>query len=309
MASRPIRSSCPTIATAGPSAGGPGALASDATRAGRLYAASDSVYKSAPTIFTIDATASPARFVDAITVTENGVPAGRLDIEGLAIDGEGGFWLASEGDAAKEVPHRLVHVDASGAIIETVAFPEIVLAGQTRFGAEGIALDGDRLWVAIQRPWGDDPASTTKLLAYDLDTHKWSAVRYPLEAPAHEGAWVGLSELTIHDGYAYLIERDNLIGDKAVLKSLTRVRLADMQPAALGGDLPVVRKEHVRDLIPDLKSQTSGYVVDKVEGFAIDAEGHGFVVTDNDGVDDSSGETLFFGIGRMDEQSAGLSAR
>ena len=82
-----------------------------------------------------------------------------------------------------------------------------------------------------------------------------------------------------------------------------------MQPAALGSDLPVVRKELVRDFIPDLKSQTNGYVVDKVEGFAIDAEGYGFVVTDNDGVDDSSGETLFFEIGRMDEQSAPLSAQ
>lgn len=41
------------------------------------------------------------------------------------------------------------------------------------------------------------------------------------------------------------------------------------------------------------------YVVDKVEGFAIDAVGNGFVVTDNDGVDDSSGETYFFSIGAM----------
>ena len=42
-----------------------------------------------------------------------------------------------------------------------------------------------------------------------------------------------------------------------------------------------------------------GYVVDKVEGFAIDAAGAGFVVTDNDGVDDSSGETLFWSVGAV----------
>jgi len=42
-----------------------------------------------------------------------------------------------------------------------------------------------------------------------------------------------------------------------------------------------------------------GYVVDKVEGFTVDAAGNGYVVTDNDGVDDSSGETLFFQIGTM----------
>ena len=55
----------------------------------------------------------------------------------------------------------------------------------------------------------------------------------------------------------------------------------------------------VRDLIPDLKA-TGGYVVDKVEGFTIDAAGTGWVVTDNDGVDDSSGETLFFPVGTVE---------
>ena len=35
------------------------------------------------------------------------------------------------------------------------------------------------------------------------------------------------------------------------------------------------------------------------EGFAIDSAGTGFVVTDNDGVDDSSGETLFWSVGTL----------
>ena len=56
----------------------------------------------------------------------------------------------------------------------------------------------------------------------------------------------------------------------------------------------------MRDLLPDLKSATNGYVVDKVEGFAIDAAGDAFVVTDNDGVDDSSGETLFLRLGKIE---------
>jgi hypothetical protein len=59
-----------------------------------------------------------------------------------------------------------------------------------------------------------------------------------------------------------------------------------------------VSKEEVRDLVPDLKS-FGGYVVDKVEGLAIDAAGEMFVSTDNDGVDDSSGETFFWSIGKM----------
>jgi hypothetical protein len=131
-------------------------------------------------------------------------------------------------------------------------------------------------------------------------------VRYPLEAPPAEGAWVGLSEIAVSGDAAYLIERDNLIGDAARLKQITRVALDQLKPAPLGGDLPTVEKSVVRDLLPDLKAQTAGYVVDKVEGLAVDKDGTAFVVSDNDGVDDSSGETLFFEIGKLKEQSAAV---
>ena len=51
--------------------------------------------------------------------------------------------------------------------------------------------------------------------------------------------------------------------------------------------------------MPDLKAATNGYADDKVEGFAIDAAGDAYVVTDNDGVDDSSGETLLLRLGNI----------
>jgi len=60
----------------------------------------------------------------------------------------------------------------------------------------------------------------------------------------------------------------------------------------------VVTKQEVRDLIPDLLS-LKGYVQDKVEGLAIDSTGEIYVSTDNDGIDDHSGETLFFSIGKV----------
>ena len=44
---------------------------------------------------------------------------------------------------------------------------------------------------------------------------------------------------------------------------------------------------------------TGGYALEKIEGFAIDAAGYGFAVTDNDGVNDSNGETLFWSIGKL----------
>ena len=81
-------------------------------------------------------------------------------------------------------------------------------------------------------------------------------------------------------------------------KKIYRVKAADMVPAELGGALPVVAKELVRDLLPDL-AMLNGYAAEKVEGFAIDAAGTGYVITDNDGVADNSGETLFFAIGTV----------
>lgn len=277
-----------------------GAVA-DAEKPGILYAVSDSVLSAEPAIYTIDATAQPARIIAKTIISRAGHPAQKLDLEGITLDGEGGFWLASEGDTAKLTPHALYHVNAKGEIKQEIAFPAELLANETRSGSEGITAIGGgddmTLWIAIQREWKDDPKGQVKLVSYKPSTKEWGAVAYPLEAPA-EGAWVGLSEITAHGDYVYIIERDNQIGDKAQLKALYRVPVADLTAAELGGELPVVSKELVRDLIPDLKS-LNGYVVDKVESFAVDANGVGYVITDNDGVDDSSGETYFWSIGAL----------
>lgn len=267
-------------------------LTQDPANPGTLYAVNDSFYGYQPTIFTIDSTQVPARVTAATPITRAGRPAQKIDIEGLVADGEGGFWLASEGRSDRVIPHALYHVGADGEIDTEIAFPAELLAHETRFGAEGIALVGNTLWIAMQRPWGDDPENTVKLVAYNLETEEWGAVRYQTAAPAN-GGWVGLSEIAVHGDHAYLIERDNQIGAAAAIKLLTRVPLAEMVPAPLGGDLPLVSREVVRDLIPDLTA-TGGYVQDKVEGLTILPDGTAWVVTDNDGVDDASGETMLW---------------
>ncbi|MHC5652490.1 esterase-like activity of phytase family protein [Stappia sp.] len=271
-------------------------LAADASVPGRLYAVNDSFYRMQPTIFTIDATKKPAEIINALPVTRDGAPAQLLDLEGIVVDGKGGFWVASEGRSDKQVPHALYHVDSKGAINQALSFPPELIVHETRFGAEGVTLIGDTLWVAIQRPWKDDPKDAVKLVAYNTKTKEWGAVRYPLDKA--EKGWVGLSEISLFGDYVYIIERDNQIGANAKIKKLYRVAVSDLVPAPLGGDLPMVAKEEVRDFIPDLKS-TGGYVVDKIEGFTIDTAGTGYAVTDNDGVDDSNGETLFFSTGKM----------
>ncbi|WP_246032904.1 esterase-like activity of phytase family protein [Falsirhodobacter xinxiangensis] len=264
--------------------------------AGQLFAVSDSVYGNQPAIFTIDATQTPARITNKLIVTRNGHPAQKLDIEGIATDGKGGFWLASEGRDDRLIPHAIYNVNAKGEIKTEVALPAEALEGQTRYGFEGIAVQGDLVWVVVQREWNDADGQV-KLMAYDTDAKEWvGAVAYPLEAA--ETGWMGLSELTIDGDWAYVIERDNLIGAAAVTKKLFRFPVSELTATAFGETLPVVTKEEVHDFIPDLK-KLNGYVLDKVEGFAIDADGIGWVVTDNDGVDDSSGETLFWSIGQM----------
>ena len=57
-------------------------------------------------------------------------------------------------------------------------------------------------------------------------------------------------------------------------------------------------EKSVFDLLPALK-KTNGWITDKPEGVAITDSGQTYVVTDNDGVEDWSGETWFLQLGQM----------
>ncbi|WP_298559120.1 esterase-like activity of phytase family protein [uncultured Aliiroseovarius sp.] len=272
-----------------------------ADEGGIVWAVSDSFYGFQPSIFKIDTNATPARITDVIRITRNGAPAQKLDLEGITLDGKGGFYVASEGRTERLIPHAIYHVKADGSIKNLkgeIGIPPELAAVEKRFGFEGITKVGDTLWMAVQREWKDDPKNHVKLVAYNLETKEWGAVHYPKAEPAT--GWVGLSEIVAHGDYFYVIERDNQHDHRAVTKKIYRIPAADMVPAPLGGDLPVVSKEEVRDLLPDLTA-TGGYVLDKVEGLAIAADGAAWVSTDNDGVDDHSGETMFFNIGKIDD--------
>jgi uncharacterized protein YjiK len=274
-------------------------LAADKAQAGKLYAVTDSVYSGAPRILTIDATKKPAMIAGEALVTRNGAAAEKLDLEGIAVAGDG-FWLASEGNPEKGLNNRLIRVDAKGAIQEEIAVPADLENGAKNYGFEGVTVTGSgadqTVWLAVQREWADDGKNAVKLLAYKPSDKSWSAVRYPLDSA--EAGWIGLSEITAAGDRVIIIERDNQIAEKAKVKKLYAVSMADMKPGALGGELPLVQKTLVRDLLPDLKA-AKGYVLDKVEGFAMDAVGDAYIVTDNDGVDDSSGETQFLKLGKL----------
>ncbi|WP_400082208.1 esterase-like activity of phytase family protein [Yoonia sp. R78084] len=261
---------------------------------GTIYAVNDSFYAMQPTIFHIDVSQTPAQIVDAIRVTREGQPAQLMDMEGITLDGEGGFWIASEGRSDRLVPHAIYHVGSDGAIEDFITLPNALLAVEARFGFEGITRVGDMLYIAVQREWRDDPANHAKVLGYNLDSEEWSVIHYPLTVPAT--GWVGLSEITAHDDRVYFIERDNQLDARAVTKQITSVPLSAMDGMVALGETPaVLEPELVVDLLPALTS-TGGYVLDKVEGLAITDDGTMWVSTDNDGVDDHSGETMFFAI-------------
>src|SRR3546814_71268 len=199
--------------------------------------------------------------------------------------------------------NRLLKVSAEGAFEDEIEFPAAIAEHATSSGLEGVTVTGsgddETVWLAVQREWKDDPKGMTKLLSYRPADKNWGVVHYPLEAA--ETGWVGLSEITaIGDDRFVIIERDNQIGRAARIKTLTEVSLQGVTAAEPGSaDIPVVEKRVIRDLIPDLRAG-NGYVVDKAEGFAVDAAGEAYVVTDNDGVDDSSGETHFFRAAGLD---------
>ena len=262
---------------------------------GMIYAVNDSFYGFQPSIFKIDPSQTPARIIDVIRIHRaNGDAAQKLDLEGITLDGNGGFYVASEGRTERAIPHAIYHVTKDGLIKTNkgeITIPPALMNVEKRFGFEGITKVGDTLWMAVQREWKDDPKNLVKLVSYNIETKEWGAVHYPKAEP--DTGWVGLSEITAHGDYVYIIERDNQNDHRAVTKKIYRVALSEMVPAPLGGELPVVNKEEVRDLLPDLKS-TGGYVLDKVEGLAILEDGTAWVSTDNDGVDDSSGETMFW---------------
>lgn len=278
-------------------------LASDPRVPGRLFAVTDSFYAEA-SILTLDATATPARITEARTVTRDGQLARNLDIEGIATRPDGSFWLVSEGNPERRegaLPDLLLRVSAAGAIEEEIALPEAIALHALRFGFEGVTVTGDgaseTVWIAVQREWRDDPRGRVKILRYQVATREWGVLHYPLDAtPA---GWMGLSEITATGPDSFVvIERNNQWGDAAI-KRLYAFSVAGLTPSAPGAaEVPLVAKRLVRDVVPDL-ARTGGIVLEKLEGFAVDAAGDAFAVTDNDGVQNVSGETQFLRLGRL----------
>lgn len=297
-----------------------GALTADPKDANRLYAASDSAYANG-WVYTIDASKQPAVITERRAVKRDGAPAEDLDIEGISVAADGGFWIASEGKKGKD--NRLFHTDKDLNITSTVGLPADVAEHIGKWGLEGVSSTKDengveQLFVAIQRPLWKDPEAkdrealegenTTRIGKYDTKTKKWQWFGYELEKPAGKGDWMGLSEITaLDDKHLLVIERDKLNGPDAKVKRVMKVTLpegsaegaaAGANGDASGGALPMVNKELAVDVLPKLRA-TNGWTQEKLEGFTIAADGQMYAVTDNDALEDATGETVFLRLGKV----------
>lgn len=315
----------PTVVSADRADGSPipwgamSGLAYDLTDAGVLYAVHDSFYRQSRIYRLHDG--RPATIGEETVLRDAGgmlaaVDADlvnddltvNLDLEGIATRRDGGFWVVSEGAGTVGDPKRpvtsrnlLLQVATDGTIEAVHTLPASTDGRQVRFGFEGVTAVGqgedEAVFVAFQREWADDPADRVRIGRFLPHTSEWAFYYYPLEAPqSANGGWVGLSEIAaVDDQTLAVVERDDQGGPDAVIKRVYCFSVAGLTPLAdpqvgTTPGFPVVEKTLVRDLMPDLKAP-GGQVLEKIEGLAVSGTGDAVVVNDNDGVDDSNGET------------------
>ncbi len=285
-------------------------LVGDPDDANRLYAVSDS-FLAKGFIYAIDVSEKPALIVDRLEVDSDD----ELDLEGVAVGPDGGFWLGSEGQTPGGRENLVLKVDpVTGAVIDRIELPADLIDERRGNGIEGIAVTGEAgsevVYVAIQRAWpkeGDTDKVDTKIGRYDVASGEWGFVHYPLNAEG-DGGWIGLSGITaMPDGSFWVIERDKGWGrttpPNAELKAIYRVDLASalfkpyVQPASGDvADLETVDKLLIKNLTSTIAAN-SIWSAEKLEGFAVSADQKLYAVTDNDGVDDAPGETVFLSLG------------
>ncbi|MCU0839703.1 MAG: esterase-like activity of phytase family protein, partial [Rhodospirillales bacterium] len=280
------------------------ALAGDRQNANRLYTAHDSFFVKSR-LYTVDVGQTPAVIDGEIVLKTTSGQTVNYDVEGVVQRANGGFWIVSEGAAtAAARPNLLAEVAANGTIVNEVRLPAAVEALQRQFGFEGVAVTGsdagEKVYVAFQREWVNDPANQVRIGVYTPADDTWRFFYYPIEPknPAFTDAWVGLSELVALDDETFaVIERDNLIGEEAVVKRLYTFSIAGLTPKTQAeGGFPLVTKTLARDILPDLQGP-QGSVMDKPEGLTVAADGEVYLVTDNDGVNNAPGETQFLRLG------------
>lgn len=101
-----------------------------------------------------------------------------------------------------------------------------------------------------------------------------------------------------------VVERDNQLGQEASVKRVYRIDPSAVSFTAHGSELPTLDKRLLRHVQGDLDAASIS-VPHKVEGMTISAHGQVYLATDNDGVDENYGETLFLDLGTAERLLGG----
>jgi hypothetical protein len=274
-----------------------------------MWIALADVYGAVPSM---DVHEHPAVILREIVLHDETHPTFHFDPEGIAKRPYGyGYWIASEG--AGDAPgaaslNLLLEVNEEGRVLRQIELPPGVNALQRNNGFEGVASVGtpaadggtELVFVAFQREWSGDPPGKVRIGRYEVATGEWTFAYYPLdEVESPNGRWVGLSEIVaIDDSTFAVIERDNQGNIDARIKRIYKFSIAGVAFKPQGEPFETVSKMLVRDVLPALKAP-GGLVIEKLEGLTVLADGDWIMVTDNDGVDGSSGETQLHQLGNI----------
>jgi Esterase-like activity of phytase len=222
-----------------------------------------------------------------------------IDTEGISLSTKGGFWIVHEGDGTFndkdrpiKSPNVLFKISNKAVIEQAIFLPDGLNKVQSRFGFEGVAEYGDEIVVAFQRRWNGEPHPRMGL--YNPSTKSWRFVYYPLDKveSQNKDSWVGVSDISyMGSDKLYVLERDNQAGPDAAIKRIYSIDLSSVSTP-----LSVLKKTLVADLLDTLSNATNGPVIEKIEGMALDGFGNLWVNTDNDGLDDNSGESLLIKV-------------
>ncbi|MEP9381716.1 esterase-like activity of phytase family protein [Nocardioides cheoyonin] len=289
-----------------------GALSAVPGRPHELYAASDVAYATGR-IYTVETSRTPARITDVLEVKDADgavIDDGSIDIEGIFARPQGGFWAADEGATGAE--NALLRLSSTGRILQSVPLPAEISSHIKSWGLEGVTAVGsgrnEQVYVAAQRPlWVDPTVSNSQLQEleghvarigrYTPATGQWEWFGYPLESTSVSGDWLGLSEITAVDTDTLaVIERDKQNGTTARIK---RVYTVDVPKHGVTGSDPItapLTKHLAYDVLPALRAP-HGWTQEKLEGLTIGADKKVYAVTDNDGLSDATGETVFLRLG------------
>lgn len=109
-----------------------------------------------------------------------------------------------------------------------------------------MAVDGDAIWVVLQRELKGDPKGVARIGRYM--NGRWEWFGYQLESTDAKGDWIGLSEIVVHEDGLLVLELDRLNGPDAAMKAIYRVEIPTGDGATEAGKAPeVLPKKLARD--------------------------------------------------------------